>query len=97
MQSSLCVRIRTIAQVCRVISSQLRHVSTIGKKLVKQQLLNLSGTSYVVLMIDVKMSMRVQVGCICRISYHDHPNSFHWLSRHLSSKQLTDYVVTVGS
>jgi len=29
----------TIAQVCRVISSQLRHVSTIGKKLVRQQYL----------------------------------------------------------
>jgi len=27
----------TIAQICRVISSQLRHVSTIGKKLVKQR------------------------------------------------------------
>jgi len=29
----------TIAQLCRGISSQLRHVSTIGKKLVKQQYL----------------------------------------------------------
>jgi len=29
----------TIAQICRAISSQLRHVSTIGKKLVKQQYL----------------------------------------------------------
>ena len=29
----------TIAQPCRAISSQLRHVSTIGKKLVKQQYL----------------------------------------------------------
>ena len=29
----------TIAQVCRAMSSQLRHVSTIGKKLVKQQYL----------------------------------------------------------
>jgi len=29
----------TIAQLCRAISSQLRHVSTIGKKLVKQQCL----------------------------------------------------------
>ena len=28
-----------IAQLCRAISSQLRHVSTIGKKLVKQQYL----------------------------------------------------------
>ena len=27
----------TIAQLCRAISSQLRHVSTIGKNLVKQQ------------------------------------------------------------
>jgi len=27
----------TIAQLCWAISSQLRHVSTIGKKLVKQQ------------------------------------------------------------
>ena len=30
-------RLRTITQLCRGISSQLRHVSTIGKKLVKQQ------------------------------------------------------------
>jgi len=29
----------TIAQVCRAISSQLRHVSTIGKKRAKQQYL----------------------------------------------------------
>jgi len=30
----------TIAQLCRAISSQLRHVSTIGKQLVKQQYLS---------------------------------------------------------
>jgi len=29
----------TIPQLCRAIYSQLRHVSTIGKKLVKQQYL----------------------------------------------------------
>jgi len=29
----------TIGQLCRAISSQLRHVSTIGKKIVKQQYL----------------------------------------------------------
>jgi len=29
----------TIAQLCRAISLQLRHVLTIGKKLVKQQYL----------------------------------------------------------
>jgi len=31
--------LRTIAQLCRAISSQLRHVSTIEKRLVKQQYL----------------------------------------------------------
>jgi len=29
----------TIAQFCRAVSSQLRHISTIGKKIVKQQCL----------------------------------------------------------
>ena len=29
----------TIGQLCRAVSSQLRHISTIGKKLVKQQYL----------------------------------------------------------
>ena len=29
----------SIAQLCRTISSQLRHVSTVGKKFVKQQYL----------------------------------------------------------
>jgi len=29
----------TIAQLCQTISSQLRHVATVGKKLVKQQYL----------------------------------------------------------
>jgi len=31
--------LRTITQLCPAISLQLRHVSTIGKKLVKQQYL----------------------------------------------------------
>jgi len=34
--------LRTIAQLCRAVSSQLRHLSTIGKKLVKQQYLHIS-------------------------------------------------------
>ena len=36
----------TIAQLCRTISLQLRHVSTIGKKLVKQQYLLYMFTQY---------------------------------------------------
>jgi len=37
VQNSLCVHLHTIAQLCRAISLQLRHLSTIGKKLTKQQ------------------------------------------------------------
>jgi len=32
----------TITQLCRAISSQLRHISTMGKKLVRQQYLHMS-------------------------------------------------------
>ena len=40
MQKSPKIRhLRTITQLCRAISSQLRYVSTIGKKVVKQQYL----------------------------------------------------------
>jgi len=37
VHNTLSVHLRTIAQVSRAISSQLRHLSTIGKKLAKQQ------------------------------------------------------------
>jgi len=36
----------TIAQLCQAVSSQLRHVSTIGKKLVKQQYLPYTAVQY---------------------------------------------------
>jgi len=40
MQDAKNRHLRTIAQLCQAVSSQLRHVSTIGKKkLVKQQYL----------------------------------------------------------
>jgi len=38
--------LRTIPQLCRAISLQLRHVSTIGKKLVKQQYLLYMSSQY---------------------------------------------------
>jgi len=34
IQDAKTRHLRTIAQLCQAISSQLRHVSTIGKKLV---------------------------------------------------------------
>ena len=39
MQDAKSRHLCTIIQICRAISSQVRHVSTIGKKLVKQQYL----------------------------------------------------------
>jgi len=39
-------RLGTIPQLCRAISSQLRHVSTIGKKLIKHQYLLYMSSQY---------------------------------------------------
>ena len=38
MQNSLSVHLRTIAQVSRAISSQLRHLSTVGKNLLNSNM-----------------------------------------------------------
>ena len=39
--------LRTIAPLCRAISSQLRHISTIGKKVVRRQyLLHMYSSEY---------------------------------------------------
>jgi len=38
VQNSLCVHLCTIAQVSRAISSQLRHLSTIGKNLLNSNI-----------------------------------------------------------
>ena len=43
----------TIAQLCRAISSQLRHASTIGKKLVKQQYLLHMSPQYLLILLKV--------------------------------------------
>jgi len=39
-------KIRTIAQLCRAVSLQLRHVSAIGKNQVKQQYLLQTSSQY---------------------------------------------------
>jgi len=38
--------LHTIAQICPAISSQLRHVSAIGKKIIKQQYLSHMTSQY---------------------------------------------------
>ena len=62
----------TIAHLCRTISSQLRHVSTIGKKLVKQQYLPHMSQQYGELRPTSGWDRFVSLG---------HPSKFQWLSR----------------
>jgi len=62
----------TIAQLCRAISSQLRHVSTIGKKLVKQR--------YVLHMSPQYGELRPTNGCDPSGSLR-HPCKFQRVSR----------------
>ena len=64
--------LRTIAQLCRAESSQLRHVSIIGKKLVKQQYLLHMSTQYSELR---STSGWERFGCL------RHPNKFQRVSR----------------
>jgi len=63
--------LRTITQLCRAISSQLRHESTIGKKLVKQQYL-LHRSSQYELWPTNGWDLLGSLG---------HPNKFKWVSR----------------
>jgi len=62
----------TIAQLCRAISSQLRHVSTIGKKLVKQR--------YILHMSPQYGEFRPTNGWDPSGSLR-HPCKFQWVSR----------------
>ena len=62
----------TIAQVCRAISSQLRHVSTIGKKLVKQQYLPHMSSQYGELRLTSGWDLLASLG---------HPSKFERVSR----------------
>jgi len=62
----------TIAQLCRAISSQLRHISTIGKELVKQQ--------YLLQMSPQYGDLRPTSGWD-RFSILGHPSEFQLVSR----------------
>jgi len=63
--------LHTIAQLCRAISSQLRHVSTVGKKLVKQQYLFHMSSQYGELRRTNGRDRLVSLG---------HPSKFQWVS-----------------
>jgi len=62
----------TIAQLCRAVSSQLRHVSTIGKKTVKQQYL---------LHISSQYGERWPTNGWDRFTSLGHPSTFQRVSR----------------
>ena len=63
--------LRTIAQLCRAISSQLRHILTIRKKLVKQQ--------YTLHMFSQYGELRPISGWD-RFTSSGHPSKFQWVS-----------------
>jgi len=62
----------TIAQLCRVISWQLRHISTIGKKIVKQQCLPHMSSQYGELWPTSGWDLLTSLG---------HPSTFQRVSR----------------
>ena len=64
--------LRTITQLCQTISSQLRHVSTIGKILVKQQYLPHMSLQYGELRPTSGWELFVSLG---------HPSKFQRVSR----------------
>jgi len=74
----------TIAQLCRAISSQLRHISTIEKKLVKQQYVPQISPQYGELQPTSSWDRFVSLG---------HPTKFQLVS-HLGS--ITAWHVVVG-
>jgi len=63
----------TIAQICRAMSSQLKHISTIGKKLVKQQYILHLSSQYGELRPTSGWDLLASLG---------HPTTFQWVSRH---------------
>ena len=71
-KSSKIRRLGTIAQLCRAISSQLRHVSTIGKKLIKQQYVLQTSSQYGELRPSSGWDPFVSLG---------HPTKFQLVSR----------------
>jgi len=71
-KSSKNCHLGTIAQLYRAISSQLRHISTIGKKLVKQQYLLHTFLQYGELWLTSSWDRTASLG---------HPCKFQWVSR----------------
>ena len=77
---------RTIAQLCRATSSQLRHVSTIGRKFVKQQYL---------LHMSIQYGERRPISGSDRSGSLGHPCKFQRVSR-LGSVTARHLVVSVS-
>jgi len=66
---------RTIAQLCRAISSQLTHVSTVGRKLVKQQYLPIC--RYNIVRFG---PLAAEIGSIASLGHQDNFNWFRVLA-----------------
>jgi len=74
IQDAKIRHLRTIAQLCRAISSQINHVSTIGKKLLKHQcLLRMSSQC-------VNFGPAAEIGWRMASLGHGHPSKFQRVS-----------------
>jgi len=80
----------TIAQLCRAISSQLRYVSTIGKKLVKRQYVLHMSTQY-----DELGPLAAQINPVVSALSLRHPCKYQRVSR-LGSVTTRHLVVVVS-
>ena len=79
----------TIAQLCRAISSQLRHISTIGKKLVKQQYLLYMSSQYGELWLASGWDHLVSLGHPCKFQLVSRLGSI--TARHSSSGRQPNF------
>ena len=81
--------LRTIVQICWAISSQLRQISTIGKKLVKQQYLLHMSSQYVELRPTNGWERLTSLGHPCKFQLVSHLGSV--TARHSSSWYQPDF------
>jgi len=79
--------VRTIAQLCRAISSQLTHVSTIGKNLLKTAIIISSRCLHNIMNVGTLMA---EVGWRVWGTSLGHPSTFQGVSRLNSLRYCSD-------
>ena len=85
-----CRHLGTIPQLCRAISSQLRHVSTIGKKSFKQQCILYMSPQYGELRPTSGWDLLASLRHPCKFQRVSRPSSV--TARHCSSERQPNFV-----